>query len=69
MTDRQLIIIQGIINEVKAKGQYNPERDHFEQLSPLDIPMYPSEFAELDNIITEIDDLLADIPNLAAETH
>lgn len=69
MTDRQLIIIQSIVREVKDKSRFNSDRDHFEQARPLEIPMYLSEYRELDNIITEIDDLLADIPNLVAETH
>lgn len=65
MNERQLIILQTIIKQVKAKSRFNYTRRCFEQFAPLEIDMELVEFLELDNIETYLDDLLANIPNMA----
>lgn len=69
MTERQLIIVRTIIEKVKEKSRLNSARNCFEQFGPLDLPMELAEYLELDNIKTHLDDLLADIPQLAVSSH
>lgn len=69
MNERQLIILRTIVEKVKDNSVLNSERCHFEQKRPLDLPMELAEYRELDNIKIHLDDLLADLPNMATETH
>ena len=57
MTERQLIILQTIVEQVTAKSRLNSDKRCFEQCGPLDLPMELSEYRELEKIKIHLDDL------------
>ena len=65
MTEKQLIILQTIVEQVKANSKFNSSRDCFQQCAPLSIEMELAEYLELDNILQYFGDVLEDIPRLA----
>lgn len=68
MTERQLIMVRAIVEQVEENSTFNAELGHFEQRRPLSIKIELSEFLELDRIKTYIDDVLEDLQNVAPET-
>lgn len=67
MTDTQLIIIRSIVERVKETSKPDEKHLMFNQTEPLQLPMQPTEYDQLQPIIDEIDAILADIPELVAE--
>ena len=68
MNERQLLILRELITAFVAKCRLNSERNCFQQFTPVELEFELSEYRELENCKQYFDDLLADLPQLVAET-